>query len=319
MSVPAAPSRARAVRLVIGIALLLNVGLVGAISWFGRSESRHPPTVLDRIRDARGKGAVVSEVVRLDLSGMQLSEQDIMDVGTLTTLRQLNLSRTNIKDDQLPHLAGLGALEEFDLSHTEISDAGAGSLQELGNLRVLELGGSKVTPGRVRELYAKMPGIRAHLYGAGAGVSGNVIYPALGKVVLLRYGKERLAFMFTALSQYGDGGAKFRWCLLQGASTIVDQGAGVVFEKYRQVKGEDGKEWVQSVGGIQSLLLTTVKVEGRRPHLVKLYWTRPLTVYFPYPWDETPPVQMALTPWGRFEDIDFDNPLLLWHTAPQQK
>jgi hypothetical protein len=230
-----------------------------------------------------------------------LSDEDVTEISRMTNLRYLNLSKTNIQDSQLARLCVVTTLEELELSETGVSDSGVKALIKLPKLRYLGLENSRVTSECMRELYTSIPGIRTRLFGAGAGVAGSILQPALGKIVLVQYGPQRLAFKFTEITNRGDGGAKYVWLRLDSGKESVHQGEGEVFDNYRlQVAG--GKEWVENDGGVQSLQMGTAR----------LFWSRPLTVYLPYRWEKNA-VKMALTPWDRFEEIDFDTKLLAWH------
>jgi hypothetical protein len=264
--------------------------------------------LVERVRSANGDAAAVIDLMSLDLSGMQLEEADFITLSSMRSLRRLTLAKTNIQDRDLIHIALLANLEFLDLSATSITDAGIERLKKLSNLRQLELEQTKVTAARIRQLHSDMPGIRAHLYGAKAFVSGYTIQPSVGKFVLVKYGLQRAAFRFTELTKRGDAGAKYVWYWQPDVKAPfgqppLKQGEGEVFEKYRRVNKGDGHNWLEDDGGELYLLMGPIKLE----------WSQPNVVYFPWKWENAPNVQMALTSWERFEDIDFDSKLLQWY------
>ncbi len=138
--------------------------------------------------------------------------------------------------------------------------------------------------------------------------SDTAVHAVLGKFLLIRHGEVRFAVKFTALTDRADGGAKYEWYSQSDPKARFteqpqESGDGEVFEKYRRVGQHGDSTLVENDGGELHLRLGPVQLE----------WSRRLTVYFPQPWELTPEVEMALTPWQRVEDIDFDSGLLRWH------
>jgi hypothetical protein len=264
--------------------------------------------LVDRARAANGAEAAKIHLHVLNLSGLTLTEDDIQTIASMHQLRELNLRKTNLQDKDLAQLTGLWRLESLDLSDTAVSDAALPILQKLRNLRSLELAGTKVTGLGVQALLSNMPELRARLYGYHSMHSGNCVHATLGKVILVKYGGERIAFKFTEQTKTGDGGAKYAWYWQPepGAkfqAKTLRTGEGEVFEKYRRYKDEEGHNFVENDGGELYMHIGPAKLQ----------WSKPRTVYYPYSTEDSPPVLFALTPWERMEDINFDDPSLKWY------
>lgn len=91
-------------------------------------------------------------VVRLNLSRMQLAADDIAAIGRLKTLRHLDLSRTNITNADLRKISESPSLNGINLSGTEVTDEAIDSLLKLPALRSLCLGDVAITPEAVARL-----------------------------------------------------------------------------------------------------------------------------------------------------------------------
>jgi hypothetical protein len=153
-----------------------------------------------------------------------------------------------------------------------------------------------------------MPELRARLYGYQSGHSGNCVQATVGKIILVKYGLERIAFKFTERTQTGDGGAKYVWYWqpkIEGKfqSDTLKKGEAEVFEKYRSVKVENGSTFVENDGGELYMQMGPAKLQ----------WSKPLTVYYPQSHEDAPPVLFAFTPWERLEDINFEDQSLKWY------
>ncbi len=97
-------------------------------------------------RDADGR------VTALLLNDMQLSREEVEELGRLPELRQLVLCRTNFGDAGLKHLAKCPHIESLNLTSTAVSDAALKNLAEFKSLKYLCLGDVRVTPEAVKAL-----------------------------------------------------------------------------------------------------------------------------------------------------------------------
>ena len=91
-------------------------------------------------------------VVRLNLSRMQLAADDFAAIGRIKTLRHLDVSRTNITNADLRKISESPSLEGINLSGTEVTDEAIGSLLKLPALRSLCMGNVVITPEAVARL-----------------------------------------------------------------------------------------------------------------------------------------------------------------------
>jgi hypothetical protein len=271
----------------------------------GSQEQRR---IVERAKNFNGTNAVKIDLHVLDLSRLTLSADDLQTINTLKDLRELNLQKTNIQDSDLAQLTALWKLESLNLSDTQISDTSLPILQKFRNLRVLELADSKVTSAGVRELHANMKELRARLYGVDSGHSGNCIHATLGKIVLVKYGQERVAFKFTELTKTGDGGAKYIWYWQPVANAkfqaeTIKQGEAEVFEKYRSFNKGNGSTMMENDGGQLEMVMGPAKLE----------WSKPRTVYYPWKQNAAKDVLFAFTKWEQLEDVNFDDESLKWY------
>jgi hypothetical protein len=287
---------------------------IGAAWEFGRpfgadlDGSQEQRAIVERAKTANGADAARIDLHALNLSGLTLTEAEFETIGAMKELRDLNLRKTNIQDKDLAQLTGLWHLESLDVAETAISDASLPILHKLRNLRSLELAGSKVSGAGVRALHAKMPELHARLYGYHSMHSGNCVQATLGKIILVRYGSERIAFKFTEDTKTGDGGAKYVWYWQPEAggsfrADTLKSGEAEVFEKYRRFKDEEGRSFVENDGGQLYMHMGPAKLE----------WSKPHTVYYPRSDEDAPPVRFALTPWDRVAEINFEDDSLQWY------
>jgi hypothetical protein len=96
-------------------------------------------------------------VVRLRLTGMQLSAEDFEALGRITSLEYLTLFRTNVTNADLKILEKLKNLKWLNLTETEVSDAAVEKIKLLPDLRSLCLGGVAIKPESVADLKAHFP------------------------------------------------------------------------------------------------------------------------------------------------------------------
>ena len=97
----------------------------------------------------------------LDLSGSNVTDDDLRYVEHLPRLVCLDLSGTKITDEGMKHLASLQRLDTIGLWDTSISDEGVKSLLKLSHLESLRYEKSKITPEALWALQLASPHFRA--------------------------------------------------------------------------------------------------------------------------------------------------------------
>ncbi len=100
-----------------------------------------------------------SHLVKLDLTGTDLSDLGCKEIGDFTQLIHLNLRRTNVGDDGLRDLVGLSSLQSLNLCETRVSDLGARLLLSMENLKRLYLWKSEVSESRRDFLRERLKGV----------------------------------------------------------------------------------------------------------------------------------------------------------------
>jgi hypothetical protein len=120
----------------------------------------------------------------IDLSGSQITDDDLQWLATIKHIRKLNLSRTALTDQGLRELQKLPFLMELDLSGTKASDESVRGLAGAQWLSSLKTVGSNVTYAALRELDEKLP--YAHFCEQNATVelsAAGIQVPALSRIV----------------------------------------------------------------------------------------------------------------------------------------
>lgn len=98
----------------------------------------------------------------LDLSGVDISDEDLTDLGSIPHLQRLNLSATGISDEGLIHLSELSDLRTLNLYGTGVTDAGLKHLVDFQNLESLYLWKTGVTAAGVSGLEELLPRLEAN-------------------------------------------------------------------------------------------------------------------------------------------------------------
>ena len=88
------------------------------------------------------KEDVFSDVVEIDLSGTNITDDALEHIKPLSKLRRLDLSRTRITDAGMDHLKDLPALQRLDLGDTLVTAEGLRKLTGLKSLQELVLVGA---------------------------------------------------------------------------------------------------------------------------------------------------------------------------------
>ena len=99
------------------------------------------------MRDDYGK------IVKVDLSGTQTTDEELVHLKGLPRLLELNLSNTAITDVGLSeHIEGLTSLLGLDLSKTEVTDTGLEHVKRLNQVLYLILSDTKITDVGLKQL-----------------------------------------------------------------------------------------------------------------------------------------------------------------------
>jgi hypothetical protein len=91
---------------------------------------------------------------RLELDEIQVTGQDIMDLGQLPKLETLGLSKSGVDDDSARHFVALKSLKSLTLNQTAITDAGVAHLKGMTWLKSLGLSRNALTDRAVSDLLA---------------------------------------------------------------------------------------------------------------------------------------------------------------------
>ena len=106
--------------------------------------------------DDVARAFVLVDLRRLDLSGTQISDTALANVGRLPQLLGLDLYRTSIGDRGLAQLRACTRLEQLNLFETRVSDAGLTPLRGCKNLQYLNLANTQITGAGLAHL-SRMP------------------------------------------------------------------------------------------------------------------------------------------------------------------
>lgn len=100
---------------------------------------------------------VAEQMVSLDLSRTESSDETLKEVQAFENLTKLYLQNTNITDDGLSYLANLSFLEYLNLYGTQVTDQGITHLAELKQLKRLYLWKTHVSDEAIAELAKEKP------------------------------------------------------------------------------------------------------------------------------------------------------------------
>lgn len=93
-----------------------------------------------------------TDIVALNLQGVDLTDAGLQAVGRLTKLRKLSVCDTLITEKGLIVLRKLPLLEKLNLSRNKLGDGLPAHLQNLKNLRLLDLSGTQLKDKAVNNL-----------------------------------------------------------------------------------------------------------------------------------------------------------------------
>jgi hypothetical protein len=137
--------------LITSILVTQPAPVTGIVARAEKAELRHSDgTVVSRVkRDTAG------QVTGLQLNEMQLSREEIEELGRQPELRRLVLYRTNFDDLGLKSLVKCTHLESLNLTGTAISDDALEDIAGFKSLKYLCLGDVNVSPEAVDALKAR--------------------------------------------------------------------------------------------------------------------------------------------------------------------
>ncbi len=104
--------------------------------------------------------AVASQLVWLDLSNADVSEEQLAALARLRKLQRLNLSGTKAGDATIARLTALPFLETLNLYGTAVTDSALGALGKIPSLSSVYLSQTAVTPRGLAQFSAAHPQVR---------------------------------------------------------------------------------------------------------------------------------------------------------------
>ena len=106
-----------------------------------------------------------NQLVRLKLSNLPVTDNDVKKLATFKNLTRLNVDKTAITDVGLAYLKNLKSLEQLNLYGTNITDKGLAALTKCPNLKVVYLWQTKVTSAGIEQLKKALPNIQVEMGG----------------------------------------------------------------------------------------------------------------------------------------------------------
>ena len=100
---------------------------------------------------------VVSQLVTVDLSATNITDQSVSQLATAKHLRVIRLAETAVTDAAIDSLLNIPTLQSINLYGTKVTDAGVSRLSSLTQLKHLYLWQTAVTPEAIKLLQQKLP------------------------------------------------------------------------------------------------------------------------------------------------------------------
>jgi uncharacterized membrane protein len=123
--------------------------------------------------------SIRDKVVELNLSGMNVKDEDIPVIAQFKNLRRLNLNFTNVTGNNLQQLRSLPNLKMLSLSGTSVESSQLGKLQEFPKLKTVYLWSTPAANGKLEELAARNKNITWY-----TGFSGDTVMLQLTPPIL---------------------------------------------------------------------------------------------------------------------------------------
>ena len=127
------------------------VGNSGGLLIVSSSIHKFPPPSPSWLQQLIGEH-FFRRVGEIRLSGAEVTDALVPQIGALGSLRVLYLQDARVTDQGLAHLEGLASLEVVHLDRTQITDEGLRHLQGLENLEELSLNGTAVSDAGLKHL-----------------------------------------------------------------------------------------------------------------------------------------------------------------------
>src|SRR5262249_6661342 len=128
--------------------LLCALPLVLAEDWIGHMGGNVK-------RDSHG------DIVSVNLRGSWINDADMIELGRLPKLEQLDLSHTRITDEGMLRLKPAPRISDLNLYYAEwITDQGMTAIRDWKRLKRLNLRGTRISDGTL-QIVSKMTGLEA--------------------------------------------------------------------------------------------------------------------------------------------------------------
>jgi Leucine Rich repeat len=131
-------------------------------------------------------------IVKVDLHGTSVSDDDLEALESLKSLRHLDLRLTKVGDKGVSHLKRLTSLRFLNLFRTQTGDAGLKQLKSMSELETLLIGGTKVSDAGLAYLKSHPKLKKLSLFDTQVGDAGLAHLRSLGKLEVLLIGKSKI-------------------------------------------------------------------------------------------------------------------------------
>ena len=106
--------------------------------------------------------SIPTNTILLNLEGAHISDDGILSLPELKSLRCIDLDSTGITDKAIEKIRSFLNLEEIWLEDTNITDAGLAQLSQLKKLRFISVLDCAVSDRAVERLRQSIPGVEVH-------------------------------------------------------------------------------------------------------------------------------------------------------------
>ena len=203
------------------------------------------------IREAGGKvrGLGGGVAVEFHLTARELTDAELECVTGREDIISLNLRDTEITDDGLRHLAALSGLRRLHLERTSVGDSGIGHLVDLKKLEYLNLYSTKITDASLVHLKKLKSLKQLFVWQTGVSEAGcRRLQTALPNLKITR-------------------GVDLEKIAAEVAKRTKEPAEPLVDLEWHPAGAEDPP--VSKTG-----TFTTVLIENKRSHAVKLFWVQ---------------------------------------------
>jgi hypothetical protein len=131
-------------------------------------------------------------IVKVDLHGTNVSDDDLVSLEGLKELRHLDLRLTKVTDKGVAHLRRLTKLRFLNLFRTQLSDRGLEHLKEMKALETLLIGGTKVTDEGLAQMKSHPKLKKLSLFDTQVSDAGLGQLKILSELEILLIGKSKV-------------------------------------------------------------------------------------------------------------------------------